>query len=62
MVEDGSAERLRQECAGPRVEVARRLGVDPATLLRWERGISVPRGRNLTVYSTWLSRLSGGTS
>lgn len=35
--------------------MAKRLGVDPTTLAKWERGISKPTKRSLTIIQTWLS-------
>ena len=35
-------------------ELARRLGVDPETLRRWERGIRIPRGRWLESVEEFL--------
>jgi DNA-binding transcriptional regulator YiaG len=35
-------------------ELARKLGVDPETLRRWERGIRIPRGRWLDSVEEFL--------
>ena len=35
-------------------ELAKRLGMDPETLRRWERGIRVPRGRWLGLVDEFL--------
>lgn len=36
--------------------LARRLGVDPGTLARWERGDRMPSGRFLPLVEAWLER------
>ena len=59
MAASGAASNLRAKYGGSRVDVAyRRFGVDPSTLFRWERGLSVPSGKRLVAYGTWLESLA----
>lgn len=56
-VSDGTAQSLREHHDGPRADVAQRLGVDAATLFRWEKGLSLPRGARLRMYHQYLKEL-----
>ncbi len=40
--------------------MARRLGIDPGTLSRWERGLRVPTGRYARLAEALLERLAPG--
>ena len=60
---DSSSERLvaRRRALGlSRREVAQRLGVDPATLGRWERGVREPRGKYLALVERFVGDLRIG--
>jgi DNA-binding transcriptional regulator YiaG len=49
---------LRQRAGVSQVALARALGVDPATVCRWEAGERVPSGDRLTAYLAALDRLA----
>jgi len=46
---------FRQEQGLSQAEFARLLGIDPATLSRWERGLRVPSGRYARLVETCLA-------
>ena len=41
-------------------EFARKLGVDPEALRRWERGIRIPRGKYLALVEPFVRDLRSG--
>ena len=55
-----SLKRYRQRHGIPQHELANRLGVDPGTLGRWERGARQPTGRWLTRVEAALVTESAG--
>ena len=56
--QDGRAEQLRKRYDGPRTAAARRLGMDPITLFRYEKGRSAPVGERLRIYHEYLQELA----
>ncbi len=40
--------QLREERDWSQLDLAIRLGVNPSNITRWERGVAVPRRRNLS--------------
>lgn len=58
LTKDGRAERLRKRYDGARTAAAHRLGIDPITLFRYEKGRSVPVGERLRIYSDYLQELA----
>jgi helix-turn-helix protein len=56
-IESGKARDLRVSAALSLAAAGRDVEVGPDTILRWERGDHVPRGRNVMAYYTFLHRL-----
>jgi len=54
----GEARRIRMAAQLTGQEVAEHCGVDQATISRWERSISVPRGKAALLYGELLDRLA----
>ena len=57
-ISTGQARHWRVEAHVSQALVARTVGVDIATVLRWEKGKRIPRGRNAREYHRFLERLS----
>lgn len=57
LTKDGRAERLRKRYDGARTAAAHRLGIDPITLFRYEKGRSIPVGGRLRIYCDYLQEL-----
>jgi DNA-binding transcriptional regulator YiaG len=47
--------RHRRTLGLSRRELAKRLGVDPGTLWKWEAGIREPKGKYLKIVKSWLA-------
>ena len=58
---DGTGARLRESARVSRQELADAIGVDPATLARWESGAKSPHQRNALAWLNALEALSDGT-
>ena len=54
----GNARLIREACGLSASEVARELGVSPATVSRWERGERSPRGKPAEEWAALLRRLA----
>jgi transcriptional regulator with XRE-family HTH domain len=54
----GQARQMRLDAGLTLAAIAEDCEVDPAAVLRWERGDHTPRGRNAAVYFRFLSRLA----
>jgi DNA-binding XRE family transcriptional regulator len=59
LARSGDARRLRERAAIGLCEMAKVVGVDPATLSRWERGVGRPRGRAASRWARELAQLGG---
>jgi len=57
LVASGAARSIREDAQLSLSDVAAALGVDPATVLHWERGTRRPRAENALVYTRLLKRL-----
>jgi DNA-binding transcriptional regulator YiaG len=49
LAKSGAARALRESTGFSASEVARELGVSPATVCRWERGLAFPENGTLSV-------------
>lgn len=57
LARSGEARRIRERARLTVREVAKGIGVDPATVSRWERGMTVPRGDQAARWESLLIRL-----
>jgi transcriptional regulator with XRE-family HTH domain len=57
LVASGAAAKIRRRAGLAQAEVARAVGVAPSTVLRWERGLRIPRGDAAARYAELLKRL-----
>ncbi len=58
LAKSGTARALRESTGFSASEVARELGVSPATVCRWERGLRVPGERDAERWALILKRMS----
>jgi transcriptional regulator with XRE-family HTH domain len=58
---DGRARQLRLDARFSGSELARLVGVTPATLSRWENGLRTPRGEAAERYAAVLEELQTAT-
>ncbi len=61
LLRSGVATSVREAAALSRTEFARRLGVDPATVWRWECGLRSPRTRVALQLADLYAELIGGS-
>ena len=54
---DGSGRRLRLEARLPLSAIAKRCGVTPAAVLRWERGEREPQSEAAQLYASVLAEI-----
>jgi transcriptional regulator with XRE-family HTH domain len=58
LAKSGAARALRESTGFSASEVARELGVSPATVCRWERGLRSPGERDAERWALVLKRMS----
>jgi transcriptional regulator with XRE-family HTH domain len=58
LAKSGAARTLRESTGFSASEVARELGVSPATVCRWERGLRVPGEVDAERWALVLKRMS----
>lgn len=58
LLRSGQAQLIRLEAGLSQGEVARLLGVEPATVSRWEAGTRIPRGQLALDYVRLLESVS----
>jgi DNA-binding transcriptional regulator YiaG len=58
LLRSGQAQLIRREADVSQGDVARALGVAPATVSRWEAGTRIPRGQIARNYGRLLEGLS----
>ena len=58
LLRSGQAQLIRIDAGLSQGEVARLLGVDPATVSRWENGTRIPRGQLALDYVHLLESVS----
>lgn len=56
-IDSGLAKRLREQAGLSLAAAGQDVEVDPAAVLKWERGEHRPRGRNVTAYFSFLREL-----
>lgn len=61
-ISTGRARSLRLECGISQWMAARQIGVDAAAVMRWEKGIHKPSGRNALEYHRFLERLAASAA
>lgn len=57
MLDDGGARKIRVEARISLIELASYVGVDAATIIRWENGDRVPRSQSARRYAAALREL-----
>ncbi|MFD1145888.1 helix-turn-helix domain-containing protein [Saccharothrix hoggarensis] len=60
-LEEGTARRWRDAQRIPRKQAAADVGVDEATIRRWETGKTTPVGDNARRYHRWLRSIEPKT-
>jgi transcriptional regulator with XRE-family HTH domain len=58
LAKSGGARALRESTGFSVSEIARQLGVSPATVSRWERGVRVPGEQDAERWALVLKRMS----